>query len=189
MQSMNCDGNAVMRELLKSGGTKPILFMKHMAHHLLEIDRDFLKGTANVFLIRDPREMLPSLSIQLPDASLADTGLAVQSALLAELLDGGADPAVIDSRQLLLDPEGVLSALCSHLGIDFEPAMLSWPQGPIVEDGVWAKYWYNSVHKSTGFAPYIAKKGFPRQLSNLLHACAPHYDQLFRYAIRARTGV
>ena len=188
MRSMNCDGNAVMRELLASAGTKPVLFMKHMAHHLVEIDRKFLSETANVFLIRDPREMLPSLTIQLPDASLADTGLAVQSALLAELQDSGADPAVIDSRQLLLDPEGVLMALCEHLGIGFETRMLSWPKGPIAEDGVWARHWYHSVHKSTGFSPYVAKNDFPQELTGLLEVCTPHYKQLFSHAIRARTG-
>lgn len=188
MRSMNCDGDAVMRELLGSRSSKPILFMKHMAHHLVAIDRGFLGETANVFLIRDPREMLPSLTIQLPDASLADTGLAVQSALLAELQDRGTNPAVIDSRELLLDPEGVLESLCDHLGIGFEPRMLSWPEGPIAEDGVWAKHWYDSVHKSTGFSPYVAKKRFPQELAGLLDECSPHYEQLFRYAIRARTG-
>jgi hypothetical protein len=188
IQSMNCDGDAVMRELLLSGTDKPVLFMKHMAHHLVGIDRSFLGQTHNVFLIRDPREMLPSLTVQLPMAGLADTGLAVQSALFAELQGSGAKPAVVDSRQLLLDPERVLAALCQHLGLAFEPAMLSWPSGPIREDGVWAKYWYHSVHRSTGFARYREKNHFPQELTALLNECAPHYEVLYQQAIRANTG-
>jgi len=61
MAAMNCDGNAVMQSLLHSPAapTRPVLFMKHMAHHLVEIDTGFLDETQNVFLIRDPAEMLP----------------------------------------------------------------------------------------------------------------------------------
>ena len=29
--------------------------------------------------------------------------------------------------------------------------MLNWDRGGIKEDGVWAKYWYENVHKSEGF--------------------------------------
>ena len=188
MQSMNCDGDAVMRKLMHSGTDRPVLFMKHMAHHLVGIDRSFLGETHNVFLIRDPRDMLPSLTVQLPGASLADTGLAVQSELLAELRGSGQRPAVIDSRQLLLDPEGVLRALCRHLELAFEPAMLGWPSGPIPEDGIWAKHWYHSVHRSTGFSRYKEKDHFPQGLTDLLDECAPHYEVLYQHAIRANAG-
>jgi hypothetical protein len=190
MATMNCDGAAVMRALLHptDAPARPLLFMKHMAHHLTAMDTRFMQETHNVFLIRDPREMLPSLTIQLPQATLADTGLAVQSALYDELQENGRHPAVIDSRELLLDPRGVLTRLCGHLGIEFDPRMLSWRKGPIAEDGVWAKHWYHSVHKSSGFSPYAPKSSFPADLSDLLRECAPHYAKLYRYAIRAKTG-
>ena len=29
--------------------------------------------------------------------------------------------------------------------------MLKWSKGGIDQDGVWAKYWYSSVHSSEGF--------------------------------------
>lgn len=32
--------------------------------------------------------------------------------------------------------------------------MLEWKSGPIKEDGIWAKYWYENVHQSTGFSAY-----------------------------------
>lgn len=190
MACMNCDGNSVMRSLLHPAiaATRPVLFMKHMAHHLVDIDTGFLKETQNVFLIRDPAEMLPSLTIQLPDATIADTGLAVQSRLYDELRSQGQQPAVLDSRELLLDPERVLRLLCGKLEIRFDPGMLSWPKGPIPEDGVWARHWYHAVHKSTGFAKYEPKRGFPPRLGGLLAECAPHYEKLFAHAIRAQAG-
>ena len=92
---------------------------------------------------------------------------------------------MLDSRELLLDPRGVLSTLCTRLGIDFEPAMLEWPRGPRPEDGVWAPHWYHAVHNSTGFEAYRPKTTFPDRLRPLLDACRPHYELLHEHAIRA----
>lgn len=183
--AMDCDGNAVMRSLLESGSDNSLLFIKHMAHHLVELDMKFLDVTQNAFLIRDPREMLPSLTIQLPDAGLVDTGLKTQWLLYEDLLAKGQSPAIIDSRELLLDPQAVLTDFCERIDIDFMPAMLSWPKGGIPEDGVWAPHWYHAVHESTGFGKYVAKTGFPERLEDLLAECQPWYDKLYARAIRA----
>jgi len=189
MAAANCDGNAVMRALLAEQADGPdFLFIKQMTHHLIGIDTAFLKLTRNVFLIRDPREMLPSLSIQLPHAGLDDTGLKTQWQLFTQLERNGHRPAVIDSRELLLDPPGVLDQLCKHLGIEYSDQMLAWPAGPRKEDGVWARHWYHAVHKSTGFAPYVPKQEFPQQLAPLLAECAPWYGKLYNRAIRATQG-
>ncbi len=182
----NCDGNAAMRELLtKPEGERRILFMKQMAHHLIDIDEYFLRQTQNVILIRDPGEMLPSLTVQLPNATLRDTGLKLQCELYERLMSDKQLPIVIDSRELLLDPAGVLQKLCKHLDLDYTADMLRWPAGPRKEDGVWARYWYHNVHKSHGFSPYVAKTSFPRHLKALLSECRPWYDKLYAHAIRA----
>ena len=181
---MELDGNAVMAHMLQSPLERPVLFMKHMAHHLVDLELDFLAATSNVLLIRDPADMLPSLTVQLPDATLGDTGLETQWRLVQSMERVGQSPAVIDSRELLLDPAGVLSQLCAHLGLEFDEAMLEWPAGPRPEDGVWAKYWYHAVHSSTGFQTYRPKSGFPDRLRPLLDECRPFYDKLYARAIR-----
>ncbi len=187
MDAMNCDGDAVMRELLDqqahSSGKR--LFIKHMAHHLVGLDLSFLRQTCNLFLIRDPREMLPSLTVQVPHAQLVDTGMKRQWELYSELLSEGQQPAILDSRELLLDPEGVLRQLCDHLGHVFSANMLQWPAGPRAEDGVWAPHWYHAVHQSTAFAAYRPKSDFPEHLEPLLTECQPWYDLLFEQAFRA----
>jgi hypothetical protein len=186
MAHMDTDGERVVREVILGPCDRPVLFMKQMAHHLVELDHGFLAHTANVLLVRDPVEMLPSLAETLAQPVLRDTGLAMQSALLGELHALGQDPPVVDARDLLLDPPGVLAALCARLGIAFDPAMLSWSAGPRREDGIWAKHWYQAVHRTTGFQPYQPKHApFPPQLEALLAECAPHYAQLTRHAIRA----
>ena len=186
MAAMNCDGDSVMRELLASPpGDCDILFMKQMAHHLVDIDPGFMQNTTNIFLVRDPEQMLPSLTIQLPHAGLSDTGLKMQWELFEDLESKGQKPAIVDSRELLLDAPGVLRQLCDHLDIDYTDNMLNWRAGPRKEDGVWAPFWYHAVHKSTGFSPYSHKSGFPDHLAPLLAKCAPWYEKLNERAFRA----
>ena len=187
LAAMDCDGDRVMRDLLEQQDKEALvcLFLKHMTHHLVDIDLGFLARVRNVFLIRDPREMLPSLTIQLPHAQLRDTGLRKQWRLYEELAAAGRSPVVLDSRELLLDPRAVLEQLCTAVGLEFNETMLHWPAGPRPEDGVWAPHWYHAVHQSTGFAPYVPKTDFPVRLEGLLAECAPWYEKLFAHALRA----
>jgi len=187
--NMNCDGEAVMRELLarQKRDSSVHLFQKHMAHHLVDLDLGFLRETSNIFLIRDPREMLPSLTIQLPHAALSDTGLKRQWELYDELCTAGQTAVILDSRELLLDPAGILKKLCEHLDLHFDPRMLRWGPGALAEDGIWAPHWYHVVHQSTGFAPYRPKGAFPEELEQLLADCKPWYDRLFENALTSST--
>jgi hypothetical protein len=188
LAAQDADGARVVRDLILGPWDRPVVFFKQMAHHLVELDHAFLRRARNVLLTRDPREMLPSLSIQIPRPSLRDTGYAAQAELLDELEAAGQDVPVLESRELLLDPPGVLSRLCARLGLPFDPAMLHWPAGPRPEDGVWAKHWYQAVHVSTGFEPYRPKAApFPDRLRPLLEECRPHYDRLAARALKART--
>lgn len=183
--AMDCDGDNVMRGLLQTElpPGKTVLFMKQMAHHFVDLDDAFLSDCATVLLIRDPHDMLPSLTVQLPHATLADTGLEKQWRLFESQRAAGRNPLVLDSRILLTDPPGVLLELCEKLGIPGDDEMLGWPRGPRPEDGVWAKHWYHAVHESSGFAPYRAKSDFPARLEPLLDECRPYYEKLVRFAI------
>lgn len=190
LANVNCDGDDVMRQLLAEaqGRGGEILFMKQMAHHLVDVDQSFMAQTRNIFLVRDPRQMLPSLTIQLPHAGLADTGLKAQWLLYRELADAGQEALILDSRELLLAPGSVMSQLCLHLDIPYTDKMLRWPAGPRPEDGIWARHWYHAVHQSSGFSRYVEKHEFPEHLEALLDECRPWYDKLYEHAIRADTG-
>src|SRR5687768_7194795 len=60
-------------------GGKRVWYQKHMTQHLLpHLDRGWMRGLTNCFLIRDPREMLTSFVKHVPDMTLADTGYAQQ---------------------------------------------------------------------------------------------------------------
>jgi hypothetical protein len=186
LDAMDDDGERVVREVILGPCERPIHFFKNMAHHLPGLDPRFLDGITNVLLIRDPNEMLPSLARQLKVPTLRDTGLREQNVILDSILARGEKPIVLDARELLLDPPGVLERACADLGIPFEEAMLSWPAGPKPEDGIWAKHWYHNVHTSTGFAPYSPTEDeFPARLEPLLEECLPYYERLKNYAITA----
>lgn len=184
IEAMEGDGERVVREVILGPCERPVHFFKNMAHHLPGLDPGFLGSITNVLLIRDPTEMLPSLARQLRSPTLRDTGLREQEVILDSILSRCEDPIVIDARELLLDPPGVLRRACLRLGLPFEDAMLSWPAGPKPEDGVWAKHWYHNVHASTAFAPYRPQtKPFPKQLEPLLSQCLPPYEKLREHAI------
>ena len=186
LATLDRDGERVVREVLLGPCERPVHFFKNMAHHLIGLDRGFLDEMTNVFLIRDPKEMLPSLTKQLPNPTLRDTGLAQQIEILETILRRDERPVVLDARELLLDPPRVLRVACEKLNIPFEEAMLSWPAGPKPEDGVWARHWYHNVHASTGFATYRAKtEAFPARLESLLKECRPLYERLREYAVSA----
>ena len=180
------DGAKVVRDVILGPCSKPILFLKQMAHHLVSIDRSFLAETRNVILTRDPLDMLPSLAENLARPTLRDTGYAMQTELVRELRALGQDVPVLEASEILKSPRKVLAELCTRLGIEFDPAMLAWEPGARPEDGIWAPHWYASVHRSRGFQPYARKTApFPEFLAPLLAECAPHFALLAASAIRA----
>jgi len=157
-----------------------ISYVKHMTHHLLpEVDRAALAPLRHAHLIRDPRELLVSYAKVRTEPTLDDLGIRQQ----AEIFDAFGGP-VVDSRDLLADPEGILRLLCQALDVPFTKEMLSWPAGPRASDGVWAPYWYDSVHASTGFAPYRPPAGpLPARLEPLAERCLPYFERLHRHRL------
>lgn len=129
------------------GGT-PHLYMKHMAHHMLDgFPLDWAEDCVNIHLIRHPGRVIASYAAKREMPTLDDIGFPQQLALIERL--GGH---LIDSYDVRRDPESALKNLCEAIGVPFCPAMLSWPPGPKPFDGVWAAHWYDAVHRSTGFS-------------------------------------
>ncbi len=183
LASQSTDAAEVVERVILGPCETPVLFVKQMAHHLQGVDLGFLAKTSNILLTRDPRQVLASLSAELPECGLADTGLMEQIGLLESIEAQGGRPIVIDSRALLTDPRRILSAVCARLGLEFDDAMLSWPAGPKPEDGVWAPRWYRGVHASTGLGPYVAKdRVLSDRLEAVLAEALPLYNQILEFS-------
>lgn len=187
LQAQPKDAREVVSQVLLATYDEPILFIKNMAHHIIDMDLDFLRELTNVFLVREPREMLTSFIKTIPNPTLQDTAYKRQVELFEYVTETlGQPPIVIGSKQLLLNPQSVLKEACNKMNIPFDEEMLGWQPGPIPEDGVWAKHWYHNVHKSTGFKPYQAKNlEVPDSFSDLLERCQHYYSKLSPYIIKA----
>lgn len=187
VELLETDSETIIRATILGPCDRAVLFLKQMVHHLTpDLDLTFLDACVNVLLIRDPAEVISSLVHQLPAPTMRDVGLERQMALFADLRGRGQEPPVLDSRQLLLAPEHVLRDLCERVGIPWDAAMLSWPAGPHPADGPWGRYWYESLWRSTGFAPYEPRtREVPDSCRDLLAECRTYYDELAKHALGA----
>jgi hypothetical protein len=165
---------------------KRIFYQKQMTHHLLpEVDREWLAGVTHCFLIRDPREVISSYVKKREDPELEDLGFVQQ----AEIFDWvckrtNAIPPVVNAKDVLENSERMLRLLCDAVGIEFSELMLSWPPGLRETDGVWAKYWYGEVAKSTSFEPYRPRRDeVPKHLLEIHKRCRECYDRLYEYRL------
>ncbi|MFK7754910.1 MAG: HAD family hydrolase [Sedimentitalea sp.] len=123
-------------------------YMKHMPHHMMpDFPMDWAKACVNVHLIRHPARVIASYGSKRADPTLDDIGFAAQLRVFEKL--GGV---VIDSSEIRKNPQKMLARLCAEIDLGFTSDMLKWPAGGLAQDGVWARHWYESVHKSMGFA-------------------------------------
>ncbi|MEL6670998.1 MAG: sulfotransferase family protein [Bacteroidota bacterium] len=175
---------AIYEEMLGACPSE-VLFIKNMAHHLVGLNLEFLEDLENIFLIRHPREVLPSLSTHIPNPTLLDSGYKMLHDLYQYLVRQGKSPLVIDAQSLQTQPEMVLRHICGRIGLAYDPAMMQWAAGGLEKEGIWGKYWYKRLHKTTGFSyPTAAYAEFPEKLAGLLETCEPYYLRLYRQAQR-----
>ena len=169
-------------------GKRPIWYQKHMTHHMVDgFPRDWIVRMRNAFLIRAPEDVLASYVQKREAVTLGDIGFVSQ----AELFDRetqrlGHAPPVIHGEDVLSDPRGTLSALCTALDIPFSDAMLSWPAGRRATDGAWAPVWYASVERSMGFAqPRLSTRyeQLPPHLQRIADSARPHYERLAKFRL------
>lgn len=184
LTSQPTDAAAVVDRLLGDDWPTPVVVAKQMAAHLDGLDRGWLDRAANVVLVRPPEPVIASYTEQVAEVTVDRLGYPVQAWLVERDLAAGRRPIVLETSRLLDDPAGVLARCCGLLDLDFDEAMLSWAAGPKPEDGVWAPYWYERTHASTGF-------GRPRQrelhLTDAQAAVAtearPLYDRIAAHAL------
>lgn len=179
----------VAEQLTTKDWGKPILFVKNMCPQLVGLKWDFLTAFQNIIFIRDPAQAIISFA-KVFDPDAQEMGILTQLEIFNFLKIRGKTPLVLDSAELLKNPEKVLAKLCCKLEISFDKSMLQWEAGPKSVDGVWAKYWYKNAHKSTEFRITSSKASkvkqkVPHHLIPLYDQLQPAYEELAKYTITA----
>ncbi|XP_054800790.1 branched-chain-amino-acid aminotransferase-like protein 2 [Prosopis cineraria] len=182
LSKMESDGNKVIKNIIYGPGSRKYKFCKHIAKQRIQgLTDDLLKKGKHFILIRNPLDVLPSFDKVVP-ASFFELGLAELVCIYNELCERGKPPPVIDAAELKEDPEATLHGLCDDLDIPFLPEMLKWEAGPKPIDGLWAPWWYKTVHKSTGFEKASKyPQPFPFSFYDLLEQSLPLYNMLRRH--------
>tara|TARA_B000000475_G_scaffold268965_1_gene262261 strand:+ start:5063 stop:5788 length:726 start_codon:yes stop_codon:yes gene_type:complete len=167
---------------------KKVWYQKHMAHHIFKhSDLSWTKRVVNLFLIRDPKEVIVSYQKRFNLVDHMQLGYNQQIQIIKTIADTTGDfPIVINAKDVLMHPEKILKKLCEIVQIDFEENMLSWPDGKRDTDGVWAPFWYSEVEKTTGFQPYVDKNiVLDSKWEDIYDRCMIDYKILKSHSIKA----
>jgi hypothetical protein len=151
-------------------------------HDAVLADGRFLAEARHAFLIRRPEEIAASSYSVEPTMGIDAVGLEMLHELHAAVrLAGGHPPVVIDSDDLIAQPEATMAAYCAAVGLPFIPQALTWEPG---ERSEWRRSarWHVDVSASTCFAPrqhaYIDTVESSDELARFAAHHRPFYDEL-----------
>ena len=183
LDNQSADLKTVVKEIDILKQQYECVFIKNMTHHLRGADFSFAEEWYNIILTRDPQKAIISFSKVIPNPTIDDLGYKLQYDLANFFTSKKINFKVISSENLLKNPKEVLSDVCKFSKMKFNPQMLSWRKGGIVEDGVWAKYWYKNVHNSDGFSPWVNKPSEEINANQfeLLEEAKHYYQHLISY--------
>jgi hypothetical protein len=151
--------NQIVSDLIsKIPEGKKIWYQKHMAHHILDLTNiEWIANCENCILMRHPKEVISSYTKKNELNSVEDLGYSQQYEIMKFLKKLNKPYIIIDSSELLKNPEKSLSTWCKKMNIKFYKSMLSWEKGNNIYDGIWWKSWYDNVINTTGFQKFEKK--------------------------------
>ncbi|WP_421752818.1 hypothetical protein [Croceimicrobium sp.] len=171
-------------ESLQAKAQKGPLFLKNMANHIDLVPNHAALNWKSILLFRHPAAVIASYRKNMAEISLFDLAYREQWQWLQELQKAGKSYYLLDSDALAQNPERELQKLCEHLQIPFSQSMLQWPAGALKEDGLWAQFWYQRVHQSTGFEAQekVEIPALSAADEELYQACIYYYELLKKAA-------
>lgn len=183
---METDLEKVKAQLTNLNQEYPLVFVKNMSHHLIDIDITFIKDYINIFLIRDPKQLIASFAKVMPQPTMQDIGMQRQLEVFEYLQENHLPTPVLNSGEVLKNPEKVLRKLCETLAIEFDANMLHWQAGEVHDPAPWAQYWYKNLSKTVGFTKQsTSSRALPEHCTTLYEQALPIYEKLNQYAIKA----
>ncbi len=165
------------------------LYLKNMAHHMVEMPWDWAHQAAHIFWIRHPRKVIRSFAKVWPHVGLADIGIEEQVEQWKLLGDFPGPKIIVDSDEMLANPNLAFSKICAALELPHIEAMFQWEKGPKPFDGPWSPYWYAKVHETAGFGP-PNNLGEPLQehYADLEEEALPFFEELWKLRLSFPTN-
>lgn len=167
------------------------LFIKDFPHYIDHLCNDeWLSLFRHSFLIRHPAKTITSVYDKWPDFHEKEVGFAEQRALFDRLADKcGTPPPVLDSDDLLEDPEKMVALWCDSVGIPQIPEALHWEPGARDEVSWWdGGSFHANLRNSDGLKAqkrrYIEIDDVPQRVKGIYETCLPHYAHLHAFRLR-----
>ena len=190
--------DSVQQKLHRTARLRPVFAkdMPQFTDHLW--DADFLGQFRHSFLIRDPAKVLASLDRSWAKSDYRNVftrheiGFDEQRRLFDLLSQqSGEKPVVIDSDDLLENPEAMVSAWCEAMSIPFIAEALHWEPGSRNEV-LWYdsddNIWHETLKNSDGLKPQPRKSAdvseLPPELQDLYRDFLPHYHHLHAFRLQ-----
>ena len=174
------------------------VFVKDMPHHTDHLWSDaFLDRITHSFLIRDPVKVLASLHRSYQKAGMEDgfeaheISFGPQQQLFDLLCSRGTMPPVLDSDDMLEDPDTMVRIYCEAINIPFIRSALSWEPGAR-DEVLWFDgnddIWHASLRDSDGLKPIPRKhtdpSELPMNLKSHYETFIGHYNCLYAHRLR-----
>ncbi|NBT29928.1 MAG: sulfotransferase family protein [Gammaproteobacteria bacterium] len=169
---------------------KPV-FLKDFPHYINHIwNSEFLSHFTHSFLIRDPAKTITSMHSKWPDFDELEVGFPEQRALfdLVTALNG-KPPPVIDSDDLLEDPERMTRIFCEAVKIPYRAEALRWNAGGDPSQFSWwdGGSFHANLAKSTGLSrqtrSYPDIDETPERVQQVYRRMLQHYQHLHAYRL------
>ena len=169
------------------------VFSKDFPHYVRDFfggwDWAFLDQFTHSFLIRDPAKILTSMARHWPEFLISETAIREQRDLFDRVADrSGQAPPLIDSDDLLKDPDGLVAAWCAAVGLEFRAEALRWQPGDRPEvswyDG---GSWHATLRASDGLKPQnpraVDMRAAPAAVQDMYETLLPHYQHLYAHRL------
>jgi len=178
--------NKLIKKITSNTKGEKIFYQKHMTHHVLsKTPVNWITKGTNVFLIRDPKDVILSYIQKNTLNNSNDIGFPMQRKLFNLIKNKGGSPIIINADDLSTNPRNVLINLCAVLKIKFSEKMLKWSKGKRDSDGIWEKIWYKNVQSSIKFEKLKKNNlAIPKIHENIYKECLDIYNELNLHRIK-----
>ena len=191
IESERFESPETLMEWLLDGSTRIVFLKETITPPVLAAvvaNERFLAGVHHAFLIRTPAEVAASFYAVEGNMRIMDTGFeALHELYVTVQKTGGQAPIVIDSGELIAQPEAMMRSYCEAVDIPFIADALTWQPGPRPE---WqhAPRWHTDVSASSGFVrpttPDNNALGSRPEVAEFVARHRAFYDSLYAERLR-----